>query len=472
MKKNICAAILCIFVRTSFAQEVVKTTVMDSATVSLAKKNLNFKDDIRYNLNESGSNYIKLTFCNQIQTTFNQNNAGSTVNQTPENNTWDISIRRLRFQVFGQLTDRIFFYTQIGQNNFTYNSQRKFGFFVHDAITEYAFIPTKLSIGGGLTGWTGLSRYSSPSVSNFAGIDAPIFEQYENDINDQFLRKLSIYAKGKLGKLDYRLAISKPFQVQAPPAVNIAGGQAPVNTPAQAGLDMATFATTPPNPQWQGYLMYQFLNQEANLTPYTQGTYLGKKNVFNIGGGFVYQNSATVATLTGTGGWQYYDLKLFALDVYYDTPINKEKGTAINFYSVYMKNDFGQNYVRNLGINNPADTKSLALPNLNNTAGGNAFAIQGTGSIGYTQIAYKMKDNLLGKSGTLMPYISSQYAKYDLYADLMVIGNVGINWLIKGHNAKITLDYQNRPFFAPNSIGQWIQQSRNSQLTLQYQIFF
>ncbi len=32
-------------------------------------------------------------------------------------------------------------------------------------------------------------------------------------------------------------------------------------------------------------------------------------------------------------------------------------------------------------------------------------------------------------------------------ADLYERFNVGINWLLKGHNSKITSDYENRPIF-------------------------
>ena len=61
---------------------------------------------------------------------------------------------------------------------------------MHDAVAEYQAVKNKLSLGGGISGWSGLARYASPSAGTIMGIDAPIFEQATADITDQFLRKL------------------------------------------------------------------------------------------------------------------------------------------------------------------------------------------------------------------------------------------------------------------------------------------
>jgi len=50
-----------------------------------------------------------------------------------------------------------------------------------------------------------------------------------------------------------------------------------------------SFSTLPPKMVYQGYFMYQFLDQESNFGPGMAGSYLGKKKVFNIGAGFNYQ---------------------------------------------------------------------------------------------------------------------------------------------------------------------------------------
>ena len=64
-----------------------------------------------------------------------------------------------------------------------------------------------------MTGWSGLARFASPSIATTMMYDAPLFEQATNDVTDQFLRKLGVYAKGKISKLDYRVAISKPMNI-------------------------------------------------------------------------------------------------------------------------------------------------------------------------------------------------------------------------------------------------------------------
>src|SRR5204863_9677108 len=94
------------------------------------------KTDMRYNISADGSHYIKFTFTNQTWLRYNQSNPGSTVLGKPTDETFDIGLRRTRMQLFGQITDRVFFYTQFGMNNFNYLStnagNRKVQAFFHD----------------------------------------------------------------------------------------------------------------------------------------------------------------------------------------------------------------------------------------------------------------------------------------------------------------------------------------------------
>ena len=71
----------------------------------------------------------------------------------------------------------------------------------------------------------------------------------------------------------------------------------------------------------------------------------------------------------------------------------------------------------------------------------------GTGKVTYAQIGYLFKRDLLGSVGTLMPYASLMSANYDRLSDQMNVIDIGVNWLIKGHTSKLTLDYQNRPVY-------------------------
>jgi hypothetical protein len=56
--------------------------------------------------------------------------------------------------------------------------------------------------------------------------------------------------------------------------------------------------------------------------------------------------------------------------------------------------------------------------------------------------------------------------------DAMYVFDVGVNWLIYGNNSKITLNYQNRPYFAPNATGDLVRNSRLGEVVVQYQVSF
>jgi hypothetical protein len=71
-----------------------------------------------------------------------------------------------------------------------------------------------------------------------------------------------------------------------------------------------------------------------------------------------------------------------------------------------------------------------------------------------------------------MPYATLQSATYDRLDKPMNVFDVGVNWLIKGHNSKITLDYQSRPTYSPSGTDLILDGARKSQVVVQYQILF
>lgn len=409
-----------------------------------------FSKNHQLNLNESGSNYIKLTGLFQGWVRSMDYNPGSQVFGYDKTAGTDIGIRRYRVQLYSQLTDKIFFYSQFGENNINSISDRKTGFFVHDAYGQYD-VNKYISIGTGLSGWSGLSRFSSPSVGSLTGIDAPLFLQTTNDVTDQFLRKFSVFAKGKIGKLDYRIALAQPMAIQKTTGYTA--------TPAST---TAAFSPEPAKMQTNAYIMYQFKDQESNLTSYTTGTYLGKKKVFNIGTGLIYQKDA-MWLLNNAGNTTHHNMFHIAGDVYYDAPVGS-KGEAVSFYGNFTHYDFGHNYLRNSGVMNPATGTTSTNTLLN--AAGNAFPMYGTGNVLYAQAAYKLKDNLIGKT-TLMPYVSLQHANYERLNKSMAFYDVGINWLLAGHNSKFTVAYQNRPVY--DTAGDLT--TRKGAFIAQYQVF-
>ena len=71
----------------------------------------------------------------------------------------------------------------------------------------------------------------------------------------------------------------------------------------------------------------------------------------------------------------------------------------------------------------------------------------GTGKVWYGQIGYLMAKDLLGSNnGQLMPYFSWTSANYHRLQDQMNVWNVGVNWLIKGHNSKIYIRLRTGPY--------------------------
>lgn len=417
--------------------------------ISPAASAQRFWNDRKVYLNEEGSHYLKFTMLTQIWLRQQQYNPGTTIFSNPKESGTDIGIRRFRLQAFGQLTDRVFIYTQLGENNFNNISERKFGFFVHDAIGEYNIVPRYLSLGAGLTGWSGFARFASPAAGGILGLDAPLFQQSTNDVSDQFLRKLSVYAKGKIGKADYRVTMAQPMALQR--SNNYDGT---IGTSSR-------FSPLPPKMQWNGYVQYQFWDEESNLLPYMSGTYLGTKKVLNAGLGMVYQPKA-MWHAGGTADTIQTDMLLLNADLYYDAPL-RDDGSAISAYASLSYQDFGPDYIRNLAVMNPANGNSL--PQILN-GGGNGFPAYGTGTVVYGQAGYKFRDNLIGSS-TLLPYASVQYAMYERLETPVAFFDLGVNWLLSGHAAKVTLSYQNRPVF--HTSGDQVE--RKGAATLQLQVF-
>jgi hypothetical protein len=409
--------------------------------------------ELKYKLNASGSHYIKASVVAQTWMRYSEMNPGTMIYDTPTDAYTDIGIRRLRFSAWTQLTDRLFFYTQFGQNNFNFLSKRYTGAFFHDAITEFKVAP-QLSIGGGLTGWSGMSRFASPAVGSILSADVPLYQQATNGITDQFLRKLSVYAKGQIGRLDYRLAVTSPMSAQNS------------TTTIPAISKDASYSLAAPKLQTQAYVYWQFFDKENNTLPYTVGTYLGKKKVLNVGAGFIHQKDA-MWYLNATNDTTSTDMLLFGADVFLDMPVGT-KGSAVTTYVAFNNYDFGSNHLRSLGAMNPA-TGVNSKGTINGS--GVAAPIIGTGQTVFAQAGYKFKDGLLRGNGTLQPYVSAQISQFDKLHEPMVLLDGGLNWFVHGtHNGKITLNYQSRPVFDQNTAGEWTQTSRKGMVVMQYQI--
>lgn len=415
--------------------------------------------ELKLSLNASGTNYIKATLLNQTWVRWTELNPGSTVNQIAKDQVTDIGLRRTRFQLYGQLSDHVFFYTQYGFNNFNYLSQnagnRKLQAFFHDALGEYKVFKDneKLKIGGGLSIISGLSRFSQPSISSIVSYDVPVFLQTTVDQIDEFARKFSVYARGQVGKVDYRLAISDPFPIQT-------NGQ----TMPAIGKN-ATFTPIGHNKEYGGLFIYNFFENEPNTTPYMAGTYLGDKKIWNVETGFIYNKNATY--YLNNNDTTYNDMLHVSIGSFLDLPVKHKY--LLNAYAGYFYTDYGHNYLRMNGIMNMAN-------GLNSNASyngiGNAYPMFGTGQNIYTQLAWRCAADMLGKNGTLMPFVSYRWSKYNALKDAVSVTEGGINWLMSKQNSKLTLAYQMRPIFEDKGTNEIVKTKNASTGILQYQVFF
>lgn len=415
---------------------------------------------LKFNLNESGSHYFKATFLNQTWLRYSKANPGTTQFGATKSSLLDLSLRRTRIQFFGQITDRTFVYFQFGQNNFNMASPKQLGAFFHDALGEYSVLEdNKLKIGGGLTIASGLSRFTQPSIGTILTSDVPVFAQATTGVIDQFSRKLSIYARGQIGPIDYRFILSNPFQ----PGGNY--GVAPSDISVNSN-----YASNGAGKMYQTYVFYQFFDKEGHTTPYMTGTYLGKKKILNFGAGFIFQNNAMWRKDPVTSDTIQTSLFLFATDFFLDMPLNIEKGTAISAYLGYFNHNYGKDYIRNVGVNNPY-TGTTGNASFNGS--GTAFPMMGTGNVLYAQAGYLFSKELFGheEKGTLLPYASAMYASYDALTDPMTVYNIGCNYLISGHKSKLSLNYENRPVFFTQPDGSISSGSRRGLAYLQYQIY-
>lgn len=406
------------------------------------------------NLKPDGSQYIKFGMNLQVWGRYSELNPGSKVGTNEVDETYDIVVRRLRLQAMGMLTENVFFHLQFGQNNV--NFQQNSGpsnapLSIMDALGEYHF-SDKLHIGGGLTGWgAGTTRYSANSSATHLTLDTPMYQQFMNTSSTFGNRNLSIYAKGYLGKFNYRAAITNPYR----------------NNANNLGLN-STLSTETPRAQYSGILTYTFLDKESLEDAYHKGTYLGTKKVFNVALGYLTQAKA-LWNLTPEGAVTHNDMKILGFDVFYDSPIS-DKGDAITVYAAYNNNDYGKNYIQTVSTPNPAVGDNTLV-----NGSGAGFLGIGTGNIYYAQFGY-----LFAKSanetikGRFQPYVATQIAALKALDTPMAMYEIGANYYTTGtFGPKFSLNYQNRSVYGKSaSNSKLTQEDRLGMVVLQCQVSF
>jgi hypothetical protein len=250
-------------------------------------------------------------------------------------------------------------------------------------------------------------------------------------------------------------------------------------------------------PMYQLYSSYDFWEQESQTLPFMVGSYLGTKKVLNIGAGFIHQSNAMWArqikggtptvpagvTLnadqtrqlveerrfpTAITGWSALplesrraigeanidtvnqDMTHFSVDAFMELPMGKgENQSSISAYAAQFWFNYGSNYVRNAGTMNiangtsPVPTGQAAPFN----GPGTGYPTWGTGSVSHLQVGYLFPQKWTKGFGRLQPYMSVSHVNFDRLNEPHTLIEGGVNWILAGQNAKISLHYRPRPIY-------------------------
>lgn len=434
-----------------------------------------YENGFRVKISEDDNRYLRLMFWNQIWVRDMQLNPGTSINGQSAQRSFDIGARRMRMILTGQISPRFMIMAHFGINNQTfinggaagtggtggYGAGKKPGIFFHDFTSEFAVIPEfdpltetnnffSLYLGAGLHSYLGVSRISMVSTTNFLTLDSPIFSFPLVEASDQFVRMFGVYAKGKAGKMEYRLSLNKPFATDIEPiAENVA-------------VDNSGIV----NPSLGGYFEYHFLEQESNQLPFKVGSYLGSKKVVNLGVGFYHQNNGTLSLQQGEK--VHHAISLKAVDLFVDLPIGQIAGNmAFTSYTGFFDYQFGPNYLRYFGIMNigSIDSGFTGKPSLSGP--GNSTPMIGTGKILYNQTGIKLPDFTGNDKLRFQPFIAYTRANFEALALPSIKWDWGANMFVQKHNAKVSAQYSLRPNFLTTTS----RYGYLGQFTLQFQTF-
>ncbi|MGB0837298.1 MAG: porin [Flavobacteriaceae bacterium] len=376
-------------------------------------------------------------------------NPGTVINGEEVSRKTDLSIRRLRMSMGVDITDKLYAYMILGGNSYNTKNDKTFPFGILDLYTEYR-ASEYFQIGVGKSGFQGLSRWNIRSASTLMALDAPLFTLNTVNKNDDLGRSLGVWMKGQAAKFDYRLVLNQPFQV---------------TKTSENGVD---FATNNPKLKWSTYVKYMFLDSESNKSAYSAGSYLSAKKVLNLGGGYMAQKDAMQNSVNGVAQ-EYYDMKHWAVDLYYNSPLRHGSDQSITTYFGYFSYDYGPDYIRNVAADNIA-TSSTADASFNGS--GDGFPMMGTGDTFFLQFGYAFPVKIDGKNRPVQPNIAIQHSKWEKLDDPMIVYDLGVNLYLNGKKSKLTLGYQYRPIFYEGENGEITQEDYKGMTVLQYQIGF
>lgn len=385
---------------------------------------------------------IKWNITSQIWMRYSDLNEGSLIQEEPTSEFFDISIRRLRIPVNCQVTPKVFLYAIFGGNNFNFK-RKDLPLEILDLYAEYTF-GKYFEVGVGKSGWQGLSRWNIRSNKTLMGLDSPLFTLNSVEKNDDIGRLFGAWIKGQIGKIDYRMAFNRPFFVTTIPDGEV------------------NFANNKPRVKTSAYVKYQIFEHETNKSAYQVGTYIQNKKVFNFGAGFQYQQDAMSDGDAMLETTTFYDMQHFAADSFLNLPLLN--GNAITAYIGFYDYDFGKDYIRNVGANNPTSGGGTDF-----NGPGVGFPMIGTGTTWYGQFGYAFKETVfLNQNVVIQPNIAIQHSNWDKLEDKMTVFDFTVNFLVDGsHGNKLSLGYQHRPIFDAVTFK---QKDYKGMAVMQYQI--
>lgn len=418
--------------------------VLVSRSCLWAKSELN-QPNLRFYLSDDKTSYAGAVFVNQIWTRYIWNNPD--INGQDMGADFDMAIRRSRAIFYTYLFDRVFMYTMFGADGISCKNQGNPGVSLYNAQTEYIFVKDKFHLGFGLNTWNGISRYNNCKLLEFLVVDNPGFAYPVGGRHDRFGRQLGIYAKGTLNKLHYRISVVKPFQYGIVEDEAFPGTKEILNE----------------NLGFKGYFSWQFLEKEGTLMPYMTMNNLGRAKLLNLGAGFYFHPEA-MGEYTGSGNLVKHDIVLFAIDAFMDIPL--ENGGALTSYFAYNNFDFGPNYIRSSAKMNVSQADpQMAIPQ----GTGNAEWEIGTGQIIRGEFGYLFGGE--GLKNRFQPYGAFTWKNFEALGEASFQYDLGLNWLMYGHNLKWTLQYSSRPIYKSVD-GDLNWTTSKGQVILQTQIYF
>jgi hypothetical protein len=398
-------------------KKIMIATLLMSAFI-YSQGSPNYEGGLKVNINEDGSKYFRIISWAQF---WAQNNSDRPldINGNEQSDT-NFSLRRARILMYAQISKDFMILTHFGLNSLNADNMSPTGtrdasqLFFHDVWAQYS-LGNKHAVGGGLHYWNGISRLNNQSTLNLMTLDNQRQSWATLGLSDQFARHMGVYFKGSLGKFQYRVSINDAL------TNNLQATTVPVNNGVATYTGRRLLGSKDAGRTYAGYFEFGFFENESNFLPYKVGSYLGTKKIFNIGAGFfAHPKGSVIADNSGILSGE--DVKIFALDAFYDMPLGTNGG-ALTAYALYQNNDYGKDFTL-----------------------GTTYE---TGSLLHGHVGYVLPIQTKAK---FQPYISFDSRKIEALDDNASQFGVGTNMYLSGHNAKLTLEYQSLKYATSDAI--------------------